>query len=146
MLCSRFVLNLMEGLHGSGLHLYTDNFYTSPLLFHHLYNRGINACGTACSNQKHFPQDLVTRATVSNRSLIGECDTLYCYLPRKMLGWYVKTTMRMLTILNEVEMWTRHHVREACLLFASAHTKSSHYVRQSDKAHAQQITLLSLAP
>ena len=69
VLCSRVVLNLMEGLHSSGFHLYTDNFYTSPLLFHHLYNRGINACGTACSNQKHFPQDLVTRATVSNRSL-----------------------------------------------------------------------------
>ena len=28
-LCSRVVLNLMKGLHGSGLHLYTDNFYTS---------------------------------------------------------------------------------------------------------------------
>ena len=66
---SRVVSNLMEGLHGSGLHLYTDNFYTSPLLFHHLYNRGINACGTARSNRKHFPQDLVTRATVSNRGL-----------------------------------------------------------------------------
>ena len=39
--------------------------------------------------------------------------------------------MRMLTILREAEEWTRMHLREACLLFASAITKSSLYVRQS---------------
>ena len=27
---------------------------------------------------------------------------------------YVKTTMRMLTILREVEVWMRVHLREAC--------------------------------
>ena len=54
--------------------------------------------------------------------------------------------MRMLTILCEVEEWTRVHLREACLLFAIVITKSSLYVRQNDKAHAHQITLLSLAP
>ena len=59
---------------------------------------------------------------------------------------YVKTTMRMLTILREAEEWTHVHLREACLLFTSAITKSSLYVRQNDKAHAHQITLLSLTP
>ena len=59
---------------------------------------------------------------------------------------YVKTAMRMLTILREAEEWMRMHLREACLLFVSAITKSSLYVRQNDKAHAYQITLLSLAP
>ena len=59
---------------------------------------------------------------------------------------YVKTTMRMLTILREEEEWTRVHLREASLLFASAITKSSLYLRQNDEAHAHQITLLSLAP
>ena len=54
--------------------------------------------------------------------------------------------MRMLTILREAEEWMRVHLLEACLLFASALTKSSLYVRQTDKAHAHQITLLSLAP
>ena len=56
---------------------------------------------------------------------------------------YVKTTMRMLTILREVEEWMRMYLREAYLLFASAITKSSLYVRQNNKAHAHQ---LSLAP
>ena len=46
---------------------------------------------------------------------------------------YVKTTMRMLTILREAEEWTCVHLREACLLFASAITKSSLYVRQNTK-------------
>ena len=34
-----------------------------------MYNRGIHTCGTACSNRKHFPQDLATHATVGNRGL-----------------------------------------------------------------------------
>ena len=44
---------------------------------------------------------------------------------------YIKTTMRMLTILREAEEWTRVYLQEACLLFVSAITKSSLYVRQS---------------
>ena len=52
----------------------------------------------------------------------------------------------MLTILREAEEWTSVHLREACLLFASAIMKSSLYVRQNDKVHAHQIILLSLAP
>ena len=44
---------------------------------------------------------------------------------------YVKTTMRMLTILCEAEEWACVHLREACLLFVSAITKRSLYVRQS---------------
>ena len=46
---------------------------------------------------------------------------------------YVKTTIRMLTILREAEEWTRMHIREACLLFASAIKKSSLYLRQTTK-------------
>ena len=51
----------------------------------------------------------------------------------KMFGRkYVKTTMRMLTILPDAEEWTSVHLRQACLLFASAITKSSLYARQND--------------
>ena len=59
---------------------------------------------------------------------------------------YIKTTMRMLTILREAEEWTYVLLREASLLFATAIKKSSLYLRQNDKAHAHQITLHSLAP
>ena len=44
-LCTRVVLDLMSGLEGSGLDLYTDNYYTSPTLFLYLFNQGINVCG-----------------------------------------------------------------------------------------------------
>ena len=66
-LCSRVVLHLMQGLENTGLHLYTDNYYTSLTLFNHLYTRGINACGTARYNRRQFPKDLVTKVTSSNR-------------------------------------------------------------------------------
>ena len=58
-LCSQVVLDLMAGFDKQGHELYTDNYYTSPLLFLSLHNKGINACGTARSNRPYFPQDLV---------------------------------------------------------------------------------------
>ena len=67
-LCSKVCLDLLEGLNVYGLHLYTDNYYTSPSLFLHLYkNLGINACGTCRSNRIGFPKELVTKATKQNR-------------------------------------------------------------------------------
>ena len=77
----------------------------------------------------------------------GASETHSISAYRKKFGLKnVKTTMRMLTILCEAEEWTRVHLLEACLLFASTITKSSLYVSQNDKMHAHQITLLSLAP
>ena len=69
-LCTKVVLDLMSGLEGSGLHLYTDNYYTSPSLYLHLCNRGINACGTARPNRIGFPKELLTKATNSNRGFV----------------------------------------------------------------------------
>ena len=40
-LCSRVVLDLVEGLEQDGLHLFTDNYYTSPQLAQALYKKGI---------------------------------------------------------------------------------------------------------
>ena len=56
--CSLVVLDLMSGL--EKVHeLYTDNYYTSPQLYQSLYDKGINACGTAQTNRRYFPQELV---------------------------------------------------------------------------------------
>jgi len=49
-LCSRVVLELMEGLEDHGFELYTNNYYTSPQLFLTLYKKGVNCCGTARTN------------------------------------------------------------------------------------------------
>ena len=61
---------------------------------------------------------------IGERAKASETPSIYCYLLKKMFGHkYVKTTMRMLTILHEAE-WTCVNLREACLLFTSAITKS----------------------
>jgi hypothetical protein len=66
-LCTRVCLELLNGLENSGLCLYTDNYYTSPVLCKHLYNNGINSCGTCKTARKFFPQDIVLKACVENR-------------------------------------------------------------------------------
>ena len=58
-LCTRVVLDLMSGLEKDGYDLYTDYYYTSPLLYTSLYRKGVNACGTMRVNRKGFPTDLV---------------------------------------------------------------------------------------
>ena len=58
-LCTKVCLDLFEGLQVSGLNLYTDNYYTSPSLYMHLYNKfGVNACGTCHVNRIGFPKRL----------------------------------------------------------------------------------------
>ena len=48
-------MRLMNSYLNRGHHLYTDNYYTSPTLFSHLYSRGTDACGTLRQNRKHVP-------------------------------------------------------------------------------------------
>ena len=66
-LCTKVVLHLMEEFEGSGLHLYTDNYYTSPTLYQHLYKHGINACGTCSSSRRGFHKERVLKLTDLNR-------------------------------------------------------------------------------
>ena len=54
----------------------------------------------------------------------SETPSIATYRKKCVYSTYVRTTMRMLTILREAEEWTSVHLREACLLFASAITKS----------------------
>ena len=60
-LCSRVVLELMEGLEDHVFELYTVNYYTSPQLILTLYKKGVNCCGTARTNRKGFPKVLVKK-------------------------------------------------------------------------------------
>ena len=57
-LCSRVVLELLNGLENNCPKVYMDNYYTSPELFLALYNKEVNACGTARQNRKFFPSEL----------------------------------------------------------------------------------------
>ena len=93
-LCTKIVLDLMEGLEDSGLHLYTDNYYTSPLLYNHLYNCGINACGTARINRKFFPKELVIQPTIGNRGsykFLSDGPLLACAWVDKRAIYFLST-------------------------------------------------------
>ena len=57
--CTCAVLDLMSGLETDGYDLYTDNCYTSPILYTSLYQKGVNAYGTMWVNRKECPSDLV---------------------------------------------------------------------------------------
>ena len=59
-------MKLMQKYLNKGHMLFTDNFYTSPKLFHDLLNEGTYACGTIRQNQKYFPDEL--KNTYLNRS------------------------------------------------------------------------------
>ena len=66
----------MAGLEHTGLHIYTDNYYTSPLLFNHLYNRVINACGTARVNRRHSSKELETVCMQVNKIIYPVAPTM----------------------------------------------------------------------
>ena len=44
-----------------------DNYYTSPRLFLTLYNKGVNACGTARVNRRGFPKELICKGGIKKR-------------------------------------------------------------------------------
>ena len=48
-------MDLLEDLQDKGRLLYVDNYYTSPVLFEDLYERGTYTSGTARVNRKHYP-------------------------------------------------------------------------------------------
>ena len=51
-------MRLMDRYKNRGHHLYVGNFYTSPILFSHLYEQGTGACGTLQVNRKHVPDSI----------------------------------------------------------------------------------------
>jgi len=54
------VMDLLEDLYNTNHHLYVDNFYTSPILFLILKERGILAAGTA-RPRRGYPHDQLKR-------------------------------------------------------------------------------------
>ena len=102
-LCTKVVLDLMEGFDHMLVRLYTDNFYTSPLLYYRLYKlQGINACGTVRPQRVGLPSALIIKATEVNRGL-------YQYLsngPFLTFSFVDKMSMYFLSTMH-----IREHVR-----------------------------------
>ena len=64
------VMELVEDLFHSNHHLYMDNFYTSPILFKLLKERGILAAGTA-RPRKNYPSEELKREKLSKRGEVA---------------------------------------------------------------------------
>lgn len=60
-LASGVVLKLCQELYGKGYYIFTDRFYTSPMLLHYLRQVDCSGCGTVMTNRKHFPKQLVKK-------------------------------------------------------------------------------------
>ena len=55
----RVVLQLLSNYEGHNYAVFCDNFFSSPVLFDHLMQRGIYACGTVRQDHRGFPGELV---------------------------------------------------------------------------------------
>ena len=68
------VLSLLDKFLGKGYTVYTDNFYTSPLLCEDLLQKGIFSCGTVRTNKKQFPKLLIDKSKKLNRG-----EYIFCH-------------------------------------------------------------------
>ena len=106
---SAVVLRLVGQIQGRGHHLYMDNFYTSPLLFSELRERG--SCGTLRLNHRGVPPEV--KALMRK----GESRTVSLEDGMKIVQWHDKRVVSILSAIHgdktvEVERRSRHEVVE----------------------------------
>ena len=75
-LSERVVVDLMQPLLHKGYHLYTDNWYTSLLLYKYLHCYGTLACGTIRSNRKGFLEQVKNAKLRRDEQLACRSDEL----------------------------------------------------------------------
>lgn len=77
-LSGHVVIALTKHLQHEARTVYTDNFYTSPILVHYLESKGIYTCGTVRSNRKGFPADLIISKGDERKLARGRMDWRQC--------------------------------------------------------------------
>lgn len=93
------VIDLLErgGLMDKGYEVHTDNWYSSPSLFHHLQKRKTSAVGTVRSNRKQMPTDLQAKGR-------GSVDFRSTDSGMLALQWLDKRPVTMLSTVHTSEM------------------------------------------
>ena len=103
---TRIMMHLVDQLatqtEGSGYHIYTDRFYTSPTLAVKLLEEGMYATGTVQKNRKGLPEDL-KRLRLKNHE-----TKVYRHSSKMLmaLGWHDKRTVLMLSTWHNAEVKT----------------------------------------
>ena len=103
------VLRLVEPICGRGHHLYTDNYYTSPLLFAELRSRGFGACGTLRLNRRGIPSEAKLVKVLKK----GEMRAITVDESMNVVQWHDKRIVSLLSTLHSdtpvpIERRSRH--------------------------------------
>ena len=93
------VVSLIEHLKDKGYDLYTDRFYTSPILADSLQQMNITLTGTIMSNKRGLPLQLKTKNKMSKGSIeIYRCEDMMA------LSWMDKRKLLMLSTKYSANM------------------------------------------
>ena len=95
------VLKLLEGLENRGHHVYMDNYYSSPHLFHCMRRLGFGACGTVRINRRGVPEEI--KAKLQKGEIVSKMideDTM-------ALKWMDKRPVAMLTTVHDDSVVTK---------------------------------------
>lgn len=90
------VATLMEPYLGKGHNLYTDNWYTSPILAEYLHDQKTNLCGTVRKNRREMPK-------LEDPKKSGEVRTAHTEKIMVMC-WKDKRVVSMLSTLHTANM------------------------------------------
>ena len=89
------VMHLVQDLLDSGRTVYTDNFYSRPILFYDLYNQGLYASGTVRTSKKNLPKSILPAALTIAK---GE-SVFWHYRPLTYGRWHDKREVFVLSSL-----------------------------------------------
>jgi len=92
------VMRLVDPIKHRGHHVYTDNFYTSPQLFHDLRANGFGACGTLRLNRRSLPKSIKVPVKKGERKAI-RLDSLMI-----AIKWMDKRMVTVLTTIHSDEV------------------------------------------
>ena len=70
----KVVVTFCDHLKNNGHNLYTDRFYSSPILAENLTKIGISCTGTVMSNKKALPKDVKNKTKMAK----GDCISYKC--------------------------------------------------------------------
>ena len=89
------VMKLVDPVKNRGHHVYTDNFYTSPILFADLRRNGCGACGTLRLNRKGIPPEIKRPISKGETKVVDVDDTM------KVIKWSDKREVTLLTTIDQ---------------------------------------------
>ena len=95
------VIALLDGLEGRGHHVFTDNYYSGPVLFAELRDLGFGACGIVRINRRGLPAAM--------KETLAKGDVTSALVDKTMMAlkWMDKRPVPMLTTIHDDSMTTK---------------------------------------